>query len=241
MTTFSRPSTGDETGPADPFSGLSDAERFAVGSVLAALAQPRLADELLGQEKAVTAITARICPRRTRPRPRLARPSIAVPALLRGRTLAALGATACVLAGTGGAAMAGMLPGPAEGVAHRVLHDVGVTVPPGSGTTPASGGTDSQGGRDQPADASGTGGGRRASHGTGSQSGGRGAPAGNPVVPVGGQGPQPPAQGGQGQGQGQGGGSTATNGQGGTHRHVPKHPTHGGSGGHGAAHSQSTP
>ena len=236
MTTFSRHSTGDAAGPVDPFSGLSDAERVAVGGVLDALAQPRLAGELLGQEEAVTAITARICPRRTRPRPRLTRPSIAVPALLRGRTLAALGATACVLAGTGGAAMAGMLPGPAQSVAHRVLHDVGVTVPAGSGTTPAPGGTDARSGHDRAADAPRNGGGH-ASHGTGRSSGGHGAPAGNPVAPVDGQGPHPPAR----EGHGQGRGSTATNGQGATHRHVPTHPPHGGSGGHGATHTQSTP
>lgn len=236
MTTFSRPSTGDEIGPADPFSGLSDAERIAVGSVLDALTQPRLAGELLGQEEAVTAITARICPRRTRPRPRLTRPSIAVPALLRGRTMAALAAAACVLAGTGEAAIAGMLPGPAQRVAHRVLNDVGVTVPPGSGTSPAPDGTGSQSGHDQRGDTPGSGGPPRA----GTAKGRRGTPTGNPVVPDGGQGAQPPAQGGRGQGQG-GGGSTATNGQGVTHRHVPTHPQHGGSGGHGAAHSQSTP
>jgi hypothetical protein len=236
MTTFSRHSIGDAAGPVDPFSGLSDAERVAVGGVLDALAQPRLAGELLGQEEAVTAITARICPRRTRPRPRLTRPSIAVPALLRGRTLAALGATACVLAGTGGAAMAGMLPAAAQSVANRVLHDVGVSVPAGSGTTPARGGTHARSGLDQAADTP-RNGGDHAGHGTGRRSVGRGAPTGNPVAPVGGQGPQPPARG----GQGEGGGSTATNGQGATHRKVPTHPPHGGSGGHGATHTQSTP
>jgi hypothetical protein len=235
MTTFSRHSTGDAAGPADPFSGLSDAERVAVGSVLDALAQPRLAGELLGQEEAVTAITARICPRRTRPRPRRTRPSIAVPALLRGRTLAALCAAACVLAGTGGAAMAGMLPGPAQDVAHRVLRDVGLKVPAGGGTTPASGGG-SRSWHDQAADTPRNGGGH-ASHGTGTASGGRGAPTGSPVVPVGGHGPHPPARG----RKGHGGGSTATNGQGATHRHVPTHPPHGGNGGHGAGHSQPAP
>jgi hypothetical protein len=232
MTTFSRHSTGDAAGSVDPFSGLSDAERVAVGSVLDALAQPRLAGELIGQEEAVTAITARICPRRTRPRPRLTRPSIAVPALLRGRTLAALGATACVLAGTSGAAIAGMLPGPAQLVAHRVLHDVGVPVPAGSGTAPASGGTDSRSGHGQAA-ATARNGADHASHGPGTASEGRRTPAGDPV---GGRGPQPPARG----GLGHGGGSTATHGQGATHRHIPTHPQQGGSG-HGAAHSQSAP
>jgi len=229
MTTFSRHSTGDAVGPVDPFSGLSDAARIAVDGVLDALAQPRLAGELLGQEEAVTAITARICPRRTRPRPRLTRPSIAVPALLRGRTLAALGATACVLAGTGGAAMAGMLPGPAQRAAHRMLHDVGVTVPAGTGTAPASGGTDSRSGYGQAAGKA-RNGADHASHGTGTASGRRGTPAGDPV---GGQGSQSPARG----GQGQGGGS---HGQGATHRHTPTDPQHAGSG-HGAAHTQSTP
>ena len=232
MTTFSRHSTGDQAGPADPFSGLSDAQRATVDSLLGALSQPRLASELRGQEEAVAAITARICPRRTRPRFRLTRPSIAVPALLRGRTLAALGATACVLAGTSGAAMAGLLPGPVQNVAHRMLHDVGVTVPRPGGAPPASGGAGAQGGQGKPgADTTASGGGtpngRHNSHGAG-------ATGGDPGAPSGGQG-QPHPQRGQGAGQGHGGGSTATHGQGAIHRHVPTHPSHGGPHGDGGA------
>jgi hypothetical protein len=247
MTTFSRHSAGDQTGPADPFSGLSGAERATVGSVLDALSQPRLANELRGQEEAVAAITARICPRRTRPRLRLTRPSITVPALLRGRTLAALGAAACVLAGTSGAAIAGMLPGPVQSVAHRVLNDVGVTVPQAGGTPPASGGAGTQDGQGHSGGGT-AGGGGHGSHAAGTTRGGHGSPAGDTGAPGGGQGRQHP-QGGQGAGRGQGGGSTATHGQGAIHRHVPTHPPHGGGNGgsggaakgHDAAGPQPTP
>ena len=125
----------------DPIAALTADERACVESLLATITQPRLASELAGQDAAVAAISARIRPRRPR-RPVITFPPLAVPAIpLRGRAVRVVAATACILAATAGAAIAGTLPAAVQGVAHGVLRHVGVSVPDGGHATHALGST----------------------------------------------------------------------------------------------------
>jgi hypothetical protein len=114
---------------------LDASERAATAALLAALAQPRLACELIGEDEAVAAMTARIRPRR---RLRIAIPVFRIPApsLPRGATrLAAV--AGCLFVATTGAAFAGVLPAAAQDAAQSAFAHVGLNVPSGHSVQPA--------------------------------------------------------------------------------------------------------
>lgn len=114
---------------------LDASERAATAALLAALAQPRLACELTGEDEAVAAMTARIRPRR---RPRIAIPVFRIPAPSFPRGASRLAAVAgCLFVATTGAAFAGVLPGAAQDAAKSAFAHVGVNVPSGHTVQPA--------------------------------------------------------------------------------------------------------
>jgi hypothetical protein len=128
MQTISPHSHSSDSGWQD--SGLDASELAATAALLAALAQPRLACELVGEDDAVAAMTARIRPRR---RLRLAIPAFRIPApsfpLGGAARLAAV--AGCLFVATTAAAFAGVLPAAAQDAARNALAQVGVTVPAG--------------------------------------------------------------------------------------------------------------
>lgn len=117
-------------------SGLDAAERAATDLLLAALAQPRLACELIGEDQAVAAMTARIRPRR---RLRLALPALRIPApsFPRGGATRLAAVAGCLFVATTGAAFAGVLPAAAQDAAKSAFAHVGVNVPAGHTVQPS--------------------------------------------------------------------------------------------------------
>jgi hypothetical protein len=119
--------------------GLDATERELTDALLAALAQPRLACELDGQDEAVALIAARLHRRRIR----LGIPALHLPRL---RSLQLAAAIGCMCVATTGAAFAGVLPAPAQDALHGMLANVGVQVPAThSGRTPAAPGAPATG------------------------------------------------------------------------------------------------
>jgi hypothetical protein len=117
-------------------SPLDASERAATDLLLAALAQPRLACEMTGEDAAVAAITARIRPGRLLrvPLPAL---RIAAPSMPGARSMRLAAMTGCLLGATAGAAFAGVLPAAAQDAAKSAFAQVGVNVPAGHTVQPS--------------------------------------------------------------------------------------------------------